>query len=43
MALKYILLSERSQSIQATNYMVSIIWQFGKGKAIGVVKKIHGY
>lgn len=39
MILKHILLSERSQSIQTTYYVVPIIWQSGRGKTIEIVKK----
>lgn len=37
--LKWILLSERSQSKKATDYMIPTIWNSGKGKMIEMVKR----
>jgi hypothetical protein len=39
MCLKYILLSERSQSEKVSCYMISAIWHFGKDKTIETTKR----
>lgn len=40
--LKYILLSERSQSKRATSCMIPTTWHFFKGKIMKIVKMING-